>query len=230
MKMRAPVMQNDSVRLEPLGIEHVEPLLAAATEDRSTFELAPVPGNREDMQAYVEAALEDARAERAVPYAIARKSAKGTIVGSARLMSLEWWRWPIGPIHVEGEPRRAEDGDPPDAAEIGHVWLARSAQRTDVNTASCLLLMRHAFEVWKVHRLVMKTDARNMRSREAIARLGGTFEGILRSHQPAADGIIRDTAMFSILPRDWPAIRDRLVASMEGASMEGTVEREEPIP
>ena len=65
--------------------------------------------------------------------------------------------------------------------------------------------MTLAFETWKVHRLVLKTDERNARSRAAILRLGGQFEGILRAHLPAADGVIRNTAMFSILPAEWPA-------------------------
>jgi RimJ/RimL family protein N-acetyltransferase len=208
MTALAGAMENDFVRLEPLGLEHVEPLLEAATADRSTFSLAPVPSRREDMLAYVEAALADLAARRAVPYAIVRRE-RGDVVGSTRLMSLEWWKWPAGPIHVEGEPRDAS-ASPPDVAEIGHAWLTPSAQRTAVNTSACFLLMRHAFESWCVHRLVLKTDARNSRSRTAIERLGGHFEGVLRAHSPAADGIIRDTAMYSILPSDWPALRARL--------------------
>ena len=115
-------------------------------------------------------------------------------------MNLEWWSWPAGPIHVAGEPRRADAGEPPDVAEIGHAWLEAAAQRTAVNTAACLLLMIHAFDAWRVHRLVLKTDERNLRSRAAIERLGGRFEGILRAHLPAADGTIRNTALYAILP------------------------------
>ena len=74
--------------------------------------------------------------------------------------------------------------------------------------------MTHAFEAWGVHRLTLKTDARNARSRAAIERLGGHFEGILRSHLPAADGIVRDTAMFSILPGEWPAAKLRLESAL----------------
>jgi len=214
-------MENAHVRLLPLQRAHIGPLLEAATSDRSTFGLAPVPDNVEDMTAYVEAALADVEARRAVPYAIERKH-DGRVVGATRLMSLQWWTWPAGPIHVEGEPRRP-DRDPPDVAEIGHVWIEPGAQRTAVNTSACYLLMRHAFERWRVHRLVLKTDARNDRSRAAIARLGGHFEGILRAHKPAADGLVRDTAMFSILPADWPALRGRLMSLLgeEEASPHG---------
>lgn len=208
--MLVSVLENDLVRLEPLRSEHVEPLLVAATEDRSTYGLAPVPRDRETMILYVETALNEARAGSSVPFAIVRKEqGQDAIVGSTRLMDLTWWRWPPGPISVADEPRR-RGADGPDAAEIGAVWLAASAQRTEVNTAACFLMMQHAFETWKVHRLVLKTDERNKRSRAAIERLGGCFEGILRSHLPAADGIVRNTAMFSIISAEWPGVAARL--------------------
>jgi len=155
-----------------------------------------------------------------VPFAIAHA---GAIVGSVRLMSLEWWSWPPGPTPA-GEPRRAAAGDPPDVCEIGAAWLAPHAQRTAVNTHACQLMMTHAFEVWRVHRLVLKTDARNARSRAAIERLGGHFEGILRQHMPAADGQIRDTAMFSITAAEWSGpgghggVKARVAALVSGRS------------
>jgi len=68
--------------------------------------------------------------------------------------------------------------------------------------------------VWRVHRLVLKTDARNSRSRSAITRLGGRFEGILRAHAPAADGVVRDTALFAIVPAEWPELRLRLESTL----------------
>ena len=191
------------VRLEPLQLSHVDALVRAAS-DRSTFSLAPVPRDREEMVAYVETAQAD------VAFAVVRDD---EVVGSLRFMNREWWSWPPGPISVAGEPRRRE-ADPPDAVEVGHAWLHPSAQRTHVLTASCLLLFAHAFEVWRVHRLVLKTDARNQRSRAAIERLGGRFEGILRAHLPAADGGIRDTALFSMLPSEWPAARKRLESTL----------------
>jgi RimJ/RimL family protein N-acetyltransferase len=205
------------VRLEPLAHEHVAALVRAATTDRSTFGLAPVPNDRAEMEAYVAAALADEQAGRALPFAVIRKDAGPEhVVGSARLMSLEWWTWPPGPIQVAGEPRRAAAGDPPDVAELGHGWLEPSAQHTTVFSATSLLLLGHAFEAWKVHRLVLKTDARNARSRAAIERLGGRFEGILRAHLPAADGVVRDTAMYSVVRDEWPIVRKRLESALGG--------------
>lgn len=218
--MIATALEDPRVRLELLRPEHVEPLLAAATEDRASYGLAPVPADRDGVRAYVETALADAEARRAVPYAIVRRGAgpsTDAVVGSVRFMSLEWWTWPRGEVRVAGEPRRP-GLDPPDVAEIGHAWLAASAQRSAVNTATCAMMMHHAFEVWRVHRLVLKTDARNERSRAAIARLGGHFEGVLRAHLPAADGVVRDTAMFSIVQAEWPGVRSRLTALREAGS------------
>jgi RimJ/RimL family protein N-acetyltransferase len=209
--------ENRFVRLEPLEHAHVDALLAAATADRSTFGLAPIPRDRAEMVDYVAAALADEEAKRALPFAVLRpraRDAAGEVVGSARLMNLEWWSWPPGPISVPGEPRRAAAGDPPDVAELGHGWLAPAAQRTAVFKATSLLLLGHAFDTWRVHRLVLKTDARNARSRGAIESLGGHFEGVLRAHLPAADGVVRDTAMFSIVRGEWPAVRKRLESAL----------------
>jgi N-acetyltransferase len=202
-----------AVRLVPMALEHVEALAEAAMGDRSTFAFAPVPRDRAETARYVERALADQEANRAVPFVVLHA---GKVVGAYRLMSLEWWSWPDGPVLVSGEPRVVER-DPPDVAEIGHAWLTPATQRTAVNTTACSLLMHHAFEAWRVHRLVLKTDARNTRSRDAITRLGGKLEGILRSHLPAADGIVRDTAMFSILPAEWPEVRARLEAVLGAA-------------
>ena len=207
-------LEDSIVRLEPLALAHLDGLCAAAL-DRDTFALAPVPRDRAEMRAYIEAALADQANDRAVPYAIV---ASGEIVGSVRLMSLEWWTWPPGPT-PPGEPRRAAAGDPPDVCEIGHAWLAPRAQRTAINTHACALMMTHAFETWRVHRLVLKTDARNVRSRGAIERLGGHFEGVLRAHLPAADGRIRDTAMFSITASEWPGVRQGIQALVRGRAV-----------
>lgn len=105
------------------------------------------------------------------------------------------------------------------AIEIGWTWLAASAQRTGINAEAKLLLLQHAFETLGVVRVDLKTDARNERSRRAIEGLGAQFEGVLRqwspSHAPGEQGLLRDSAMFSVIACDWPpikaALRRRLV-------------------
>ena len=91
----APGFRDATVALEPLALDHVDALCAAAV-DRSTFGLAPVPRDRAEMVAYVERAIADRAGRRAVPYAV-RALASNAIVGSLRFMSLEWWSWPPGP-------------------------------------------------------------------------------------------------------------------------------------
>ncbi len=87
----------------------------------------------------------------------------------------------------------------------------RSAQRTPINTEAKLLMLGHAFDVWKVLRVTLKTDARNERSRQAILRLGAQFDGVLRAHMPAYDGTWpRDSAFYSVLASEWPDVRGRL--------------------
>jgi RimJ/RimL family protein N-acetyltransferase len=103
------------------------------------------------------------------------------------------------------------DDSAPSGVEIGSTWLAASAQRTAVNTECKLLLLAHAFETWAVQRVTFKTDARNTRSRNAIQRIGATYEGIRRAHTLATDGTVRDSAYFSIVASEWPMVKGRLV-------------------
>jgi RimJ/RimL family protein N-acetyltransferase len=109
----------------------------------------------------------------------------------------------------------------PDEVEIGGTWLASTAQRTAINTEAKLLLLTHAFERWEVWRVAICTDAQNRRSRDAIERLGAQFEGILRSHrllnQPGQTRP-RDTAIYSIIGAEWPAVRAGLVARLAPSS------------
>jgi RimJ/RimL family protein N-acetyltransferase len=140
-----------------------------------------------------------------VTFATVRK-ADGVVIGSTRFFLLEYWAWPKGhALHGRTTP---------DACEIGYTWLTRSALRTAANTEAKLLMLTHAFETWKVLRVCLHTDARNERSRAAIQRIGGQFEGILRSHRMAADFIARDSARFSIIAAEWPEAKQRLQAML----------------
>jgi RimJ/RimL family protein N-acetyltransferase len=112
------------------------------------------------------------------------------------------------------DPRHWPGTDHLYAVEVGFTWLAGSAQGTGINTEAKLLLFAHAFEVWQVARVDLKTDARNARSRAAIEAVGATFEGVLRSWSrswaPGEDGRLRDSAIFSIIASEWPQCRARL--------------------
>jgi RimJ/RimL family protein N-acetyltransferase len=98
--------------------------------------------------------------------------------------------------------------------EIGFTFLARSFQRTHVNTEAKLLMLRHAFEVWGVNRVELLTDFLNDKSRAAIARIGAKQEGILRSHMVMRDGRIRDSVIFGITAGEWPEVRASLAQKL----------------
>lgn len=100
------------------------------------------------------------------------------------------------------------------SVEIGGTWLVPAWQRTHVNTAAKLLQLEHCFEQLGCVRVELKTDIDNARSREAISRLGATQEGILRQHRRRADGNLSDSVLFSLLSREWPAARQRLLARL----------------
>ena len=194
------------VRLEPLGRGHAAGLLAAASASRDTYGFTTVPGTAAETAAYIGGALAEQAAGRALPFATMDR-ARGAVVGCTRLFNIEFWPWPAGNPNQRGVDR-------PDVAEIGWTWLAASAQRTPINTEAKLLMLAHAFDVWRVHRVSLMTDARNQRSRNAILRLGARFDGVLRAARPASDGAIRDTAAFSILEAEWPAVRANLDARL----------------
>ncbi|GAA5081828.1 RimJ/RimL family protein N-acetyltransferase [Thermocatellispora tengchongensis] len=198
-----------SVRLEPLSLAAIDELVAAASEDRSTYRFTRVPATREEMVSYVEAAQAEQAEGRCLPFAI-RWLSTDTIVGATRLMHLEYWQgpmpWPPG--------TRGAVGEVPSVADIGYTWLAASAQRTGVNLESKLLLLSHAFETWQVHRISLKADVRNTRSRAAIEALGAHFDGVRRADSRGADDTVRDTAYYSILNVEWPAVRDRMLGRL----------------
>jgi RimJ/RimL family protein N-acetyltransferase len=97
--------------------------------------------------------------------------------------------------------------------EIGATFLARDFWRTPANTESKYLFLRHCFETLGCVRVALKTDGRNVRSQEAIARPGAVREGVLRRHM-RVKGYHRDTVYFSILDDEWPAVKARLEARL----------------
>jgi len=203
-----PVALADAVvALDLLGTEHEQALLLAASGARDTYDLTRVPATAEETRAYIEVALAEQARGVSLPFAT-RDAVTGRVVGSTRFMAIEHWTWPphAGPLGAT----RQRSPEQVDAVEIGSTWLAPGAQRTAINTHAKLLMLTHAFETWEVHRVTLKTDARNARSRAAIERIGGRLDGVLRAHMPAFDGAVRDTAFFSILRQEWPGVRQRL--------------------
>ena len=94
--------------------------------------------------------------------------------------------------------------------EIGSTWIGRDAQRTGLNTEAKRLLLAHAFDKLDCIAVEFRTHAMNQQSRRAIERLGAKLDGILRNHMVIPNGSLRDSAVYSILPHEWPAVRANL--------------------
>lgn len=181
-------LSGETVTLEPLGREHGDALKDAAA-DGDLWELwytfVPSP---EQVGAYIEEALVARDGAGEMPFAV-RHQASNRVIGSTRL------------CHVDETHRRVE---------IGYTWYAGRFQRSAVNTECKRLLLGHAFEALGAIAVEFRTHWHNRASRAAIARLGAKQDGVLRNHQVSADGLYRDTVVFSIINLEWPAVRQNL--------------------
>ena len=204
-------LEGQHVRLEPLGLPHVPGLLKAAVQDPSLYQWVMVPQDEPAMRRHVEDALAARAKGITVPFAVVRLDDE-TVIGSTRFHQLDYWARPV-------------PADVPDTCEIGYTWLAREALRTGANTEMKRLMLTHAFEAWQVRSVCLHTDVRNQRSQNAIRRIGGTFEGVLRSHRLAVDQSPRDSARFSITAAEWPAVRQHL-AELAARYADGAARRQ----
>jgi RimJ/RimL family protein N-acetyltransferase len=174
--------------IEPLEPGHAEELFAAAQAPEAFRWLAHIGRDREYFDDWLQLALAAAAEGREGPFAI-RRRADQTLVGSSRYMAVR----------------------PADRAlEIGWTWFNPSAWRTGINLETKLLLLGHAFDDLGCVRVEFKTDARNERSRTAIAALPAQFEGVLRNHMIVPDVGQRDSAYYSVIDSEWPEVRANL--------------------
>jgi N-acetyltransferase len=181
-------LEGKIVALEPLEAHHEEGLLAASQHPEIWQWLAPIGGSREYFSAWFAASLADSQAGRECVFAtVDRRS--GRPIGSTRYLSL----------------REAHRG-----LEIGWTWLVPSLWRTGANVEAKLLMLEHAFERLGCMRVEFKTDARNERSRAALAALPAQFEGVLRRHMIMPGIGRRDSAYYSVIDDDWPEVRANL--------------------
>ena len=187
------LLEGRHVRLEPLERRHLLGLVAAA-QDPEIFQffLTPPLGAETEMGKWLDDRLTNMAAGAEVAWATVRAS-DHRVVGGTTFLDI----------------RRANRG-----LEIGNTWLAKEAWRTTVNTEAKLLQFAYAFERLGAVRVQLKTDERNARSRAAIARLGCTFEGVLRKYQARYDGYVRNTAIFSLTAEEWPAAKAQLEARL----------------
>lgn len=180
------------VILEPMVREHAAELYAISRHPE-LWRLSLLPMDTpEDVAAYVDTAVSGVAAGTTLPF-VQRCSASGELIGSTRFGNIDVFN------------RRVE---------IGWTWIIPPRQRSGINTEAKYLLLRHAFEDLGVYRVEFKGDARNEKSRNALARIGAKYEGILRQHMRTADGGQRDSFYFSVIAAEWAATKAHLEALM----------------
>jgi len=181
-------LEGELVVLEPIEAAHGDELFAAAQAPEIFQWLAHIGRDREYFDQWMELALAAAAEGSAGPFAVRRRS-DSTLVGSSRYMAVR----------------------PADRAlEIGWTWFNPSAWRTGINLETKLLMLGHAFDDLGCVRVEFKTDARNERSRTAIAALPAQFEGVFRNHMIVPDVGQRDSAYYSVIDSEWPEVRANL--------------------
>jgi RimJ/RimL family protein N-acetyltransferase len=177
-----------NVILEPLTLEHVAGM-ATAVQDGELWKLwyTTIP-SPETVEEYIQKALEMRENGGAMPF-IVRDRESNKVIGCTRYFNVD-----------ESNQR----------LEIGYTWYSKSYQRTSVNTECKYLLLTHAFEKLEAIAVEFRTHWHNHTSRAAIARLGAKQDGVLRNHTRSADGVYRDTVVFSIINLEWPAVKKSL--------------------
>ena len=191
-RWEATTLTGRLVRLVPLRREHAEGLWTASRDPRTWRWLSIAqPAARAELEAWLDDALAASAAGTEIPFVTLSRD---RVVGSTRFLAL----------HPEHR-----------SVEIGWTWLHPSAWGTGVNVEAKLLMLRQAFESWGCRRVELKTDASNERSRRAMEALGATFEGVHRKHMLVRAGENRDSAWYSIVDDEWPAVRESLSARLD---------------
>jgi RimJ/RimL family protein N-acetyltransferase len=191
--MRPPepiTLRGRRVVLEPLAERHASDLFAAAADPEiwRYLPIGPFP-DIDAMRQHVRDAQALAATGRELPLAIC-SATNGTSIGGTCYLDISLQHGSL---------------------EIGRTWLSPAHWQTAVNTECKFLLLRHAFEDLGCARVLLKTDALNLRSQRAIERLGAPREGLLRRHMAAKEGRRRDTVVYGITDFDWPGVRTRLL-------------------
>lgn len=188
MQIAPVVLEGRHVRLEPLALHHLDALCEIGL-DEDIWRWIPFQiRTRDDMLGYIKTALQLQADGTALPFATVDRGTD-RVAGSTRYMNID-------------KPNRH--------VEIGSTWIGRQWQRTAVNTEAKYLMLRHAFEQLGCHRVELKTDVLNERSRNAILRIGAKHEGVFRKHVVCDSGRVRDSAWFSIIDPEWPEVKAAL--------------------
>ena len=181
-------LEGKRVRLEAMHANHLAGLTEAGAFEELWKWTRTYAHTPESMKVYVDEALTDAAKGAALPFTTIDR-ATNKVIGSTRFANFD-----IANRHVE----------------IGWTWITPAYQRTYVNSEAKYLMLSHAFDVWECARVELKTDVLNMKSRNAMLRMGATEEGALRKHVLAFNNRWRDTIYYSVLDTEWPEVKARL--------------------
>jgi RimJ/RimL family protein N-acetyltransferase len=214
MKVEPITLAGLHVRLEPLTQAHAEPLVNAAADGELWNTQVTIIPSREGVKDYIQFALDGLAQGNQLPFVIMRRSHVDTAATRDGAVARPLGRALRGQDEIVGSTRFYDIFPKDRKCAIGYTWLAKSAQRTPINTECKLLLLTHAFETWRCVRVELITDVLNEQSRAAILRLGAKQEGILRKHLILPSGRVRDSVFFSITDDEWPEVKQRLVSGL----------------
>ncbi|MBE0698415.1 MAG: GNAT family N-acetyltransferase [Anaerolineaceae bacterium] len=190
MNLEPVTLNGNIVRLEPLAWHHLADLTLAGKDERIwTFMRYGIVDSEEKMLHMIEDLLAHQAEGTDLPFSVISQ-ASGKAIGMTRYLNIE--------VHNR-------------AVEVGGTWYVAEYQHTGVNTECKFLLFQYAFEQLDCIRVQIKTDLRNERSQRAIERIGAVREGVLRDHMILPDGVVRSSVYYSILAREWPAVKAHLV-------------------
>ncbi|NWQ42097.1 GNAT family N-acetyltransferase [Bacillus sp. EB106-08-02-XG196] len=177
-------LKGEKVKLLPISLHHIEGLWEAAKPDEIWTYMATTVRNKEEMKQMIASAIQ--KREKGTEYTFTVVNQEDKIIGSTRYLDIS--------------PEQK-------SLEIGSTWYHPDSWRTSINTECKYLLLQHVFESWKVRRVQLKTDSRNLRSQKAIERIGAVKEGTLRKDRKIAGGYVRDTVYYSILDDEWGTVK-----------------------
>jgi RimJ/RimL family protein N-acetyltransferase len=184
-------LQGESVQLLPISLDHLDGLWNAAKPDEVWTYMSTKVRDKREMEEMIISAIKGRESGTQYPFTVMDKN--NHIIGSTRFLDISQANQSV---------------------EIGWTWYHPDVWRTMVNTECKFLLLKHAFEEWNLTRVQLKTDGRNLRSQQAISRLGAVKEGILRKDRRISDGYIRDTVYFSILHDEWEQVKQCLLIKL----------------
>ena len=188
MPFEKVILEGEHVRLEPISVSHHDELIEAITDGELWNLFVTLVPRVEGIDQFIENAISAYDSEDGLAFATIDK-VSGRVVGSTRFMKANL---------------------PNKRVEIGFTFIAKSYQKTMINTEAKLLMLTHAFETLQLNRIEFLTDYLNNTSRNAILRLGAKEEGILRNHMVMPDGRVRDSVLFSITNNEWAGVKQNL--------------------